>query len=196
MEISMRDYMRVLRNKKGLNLLKKGCLAIGLVCGLGLLVSACTPEKPVIKPLTKLQKRRLAFNLLAAEHILVIHRGNQFDVLIPTAALFQPRSTNMTSAAAYILSPLYHAINTYDVETVRINGLMMSHTNSNEKLLTRARAGIVGQHLWFDGLNRQVPMVYGGLRGTHLPTSDLTKDLHAPLIWVHWHYIVKSRMYD
>jgi|GEM_PF-4967284 len=192
----MRDYMRSLRLKKMKNLLQKGCSAMAVVCSLCLFMTACAPKPHTAQPLTKHQKRDLAFHLLSMEDVAIIHRGNQYDVLIPTHLLFQPHSTNISPTAAMILSPLYHAIKTFDVQTVRVNGLMTKNPSSDQRLLTRARAGIVGQRLWFNGLNNHVPLVYGGLRGAHLPTSDLTKQLHASLIWVHWRYVVTPRMYN
>lgn len=187
--------MRV-QHFKTLISLTKGWLTLGLVICLGALLAACSPHKPTMHPLTKQQKREIAFGMLELEHAAVIHRGNQVDILLPTDLLFQAYSTNLTPEAARLLSPLYHAIKTYDVQTVSIQGIDLQHPLLNDRLLARARAGIVGQHLWQDGLNNDVPFVYGGLRAKDLPYSNLTKDLHAPLIWVHWRYLKTPRMYD
>jgi hypothetical protein len=195
MKKSLRDYMRLQHFKKMISL-TKGWLTLGLVVCLGAMLAACSPHKPTMHPLTKQQKREIALGMLEDQHAAVIHRGNQIDILIPTALLFQTYSTNMQPNAARLLSPLYHAIKTYDVQTVSIQGINLLNPTHDESLLTRARAGIVGQHLWHDGLSNDVPLVYGRLRAKDLSDSNLTKDLHAPLIWIHWRYLKTPRMYD
>lgn len=196
MDFSMRITMLLRQHKAALTYLKKGGAVIGLILALTTLVSACAPAKGPVQPLTIKQQRQLAYGLLAKQGVLTIHRGNQVDILIPTDLLFNMYSTNLTPTANQILDPLYHALTTYDIQTVRIQGLMLPGPSADEKLLNRARAGQVGQSLWWHGLGQKVPLVYGGLRGQHIPTSDLTKNFHAPVIWVHWRYYTTPRMYD
>ena len=144
----------------------------------------------------KTTKRQFAIHLLSLEYAPVVRRGNQVDVLIPTSYLFNLNSTNMSSQAPYILSPLYHLIKMYDVDTVSIQAIMPTPAMRDSKLLTRARAGIVGQHLWFDGLQKQLTFIYGGLKDKNLPVSNFVTGVTSPTIWVHWRFYQTHRKYD
>jgi hypothetical protein len=196
MIVVMKDFMRTQHYKKIVCFFKKGLLSIELIIFICLLVVGCSPAKPPIQPLTSYQERSLAFHTLTAEHVTIIQRGNQVDVLMPASWLFQPHSSNISPSASSLLEPVYRAIKTYDVETVQVQGILHSNPGHDEKLLTLARAGIIGHDLWFDGLDSQVPIVLGGVRVNDLPNSNLTKDLRAPLIWIHWSYVLTPRMYD
>ena len=183
--------------KKIFNLSEKSALALGILLCFSLFIVSCSPSKAAMDSSTDHQKRVLAFQMLTAAHVTIIERGNQVDVLIPTDALFQTHSTNMTSSASSILMPLYRAIKTYDIETVQVQGIMPLNLGHDEKLLTLARAGVVGHDLWLDGLDSEVPIVSGSLRPDDSSSfSDITKNLRAPLMWVHWSYELTPRMYD
>ncbi len=188
--------MRLRHYKESVNLLKQGFLAAGLIIFLSFLVAGCSSTKSPVQPLTSHQVRALAFHTLSAEHVIVLERGNQVDVLIPTEFLFQMHSTNLAPFSANLLDPLEAAIKTYDVESVHVQGIMPLNQGRDEKLLTLARAGVITHALWYDGESSEVPIILGSVRSTDLPDSDLTKGVQAPLIWVHWSYVLTPRMYD
>jgi outer membrane protein OmpA-like peptidoglycan-associated protein len=179
---------------KGLTSLKLG-LRLGGAAAMAMLLSACA-SPTIIQPITKHDKRALAITDLQSFGIPVINRGNQMDVLIPNALLFQPSSTNYAPTAKPILVDLYQVVRTYDLSTLQIRGLTTSDMTHNGHLLAQARAAGVADQLWLNGLHRTVPLVYGALQSKHPALTSITRDVHAPDIWVHWRYYQTPRKYD
>lgn len=102
---------------------------------------------------------------LEKQGVKVNQIGQQIQVIIPEAYLFEPASANLVPASESILKDLSEFVNTYQIEKIEVAAYVDSivgngvSQDKNAKSLTTAQADAVSSFLWANGVD--VRYIYG-----------------------------------
>ena len=115
---------------------------------------------------------------LEKQGIRINQVGQQIQIIIPEAYLFQPASANLIPDSQSILRPLSQFVNTYQIEKIQVSAYVDSiigngvSQDKNAKELTTAQADAVSSYLWVNGVD--VRYIYGRGYGGSDPVAPNT----------------------